>query len=69
MIDYTRLGTDRSYRTGVKDALVHIREALELPQLTEAISKIEILDESIQKAKMASRQQESNDMEGTPVSC
>lgn len=69
MIDYDKLSFDRSYRAGVKETIAHINKYNNLEELNSLLSRVNDLEEQIQKKKMASRQKESEDMEGTPVSC
>ncbi len=69
MIDYDKLRTDRSYRAGVKDAFEQISSAYDIEAKLQIIHLIQLEELDIQKQKIKSLQQESEDMEGTPVSC
>lgn len=76
MIDHNKLKTDRAYRAGVADTLNQIKSAFHLDiagqsidNILDDIHQIRLHELNINQAKVKSLKDESDAMEGTPISC
>lgn len=76
MIDYDKLKADRSYRAGVADTLNQIKSTFQLDIASQSIDnvlddihQIKLNELNINQAKVNSLKDESDTMDGTPISC